>query len=120
MAANVSPGRYSPDHVDALVWALTELMVEPVAGWGLIEWTRLEAEKVTAEQIGSRKPAERPTLTNGGVKMKNSTGTSTAYGLTGIQYNADADGIFILAAADVRPLLAAGWVEVRAEIVVGG
>jgi hypothetical protein len=25
---------YSPDHVDALVWALTELMVEPVAGWG--------------------------------------------------------------------------------------
>jgi len=36
---------YSPDHVDALVWALSELMVEPVAGWGLIEWTRLEAEK---------------------------------------------------------------------------
>ena len=39
---------YSPDHVDALVWALSDLMVEPVAGWGLIEWTRLEAEKVNA------------------------------------------------------------------------
>jgi hypothetical protein len=38
----------SPDHVDALMWALSELMVEPVAGWGLIEYTRLEAEKVNA------------------------------------------------------------------------
>ena len=105
---------YSPDHVDALVWALSELMVEPVAGWGLIEWTRLEAEKVTAEQIGHRKPAEPPSLTNGGVRIRNSTGSSTAYGLTGTQYNADAGGIFIVTAADVGPLLAAGWVEVTA------
>lgn len=36
---------YSPDHVDALVWALTELMVEPTPGWGMIEWARQEAEK---------------------------------------------------------------------------
>jgi hypothetical protein len=34
--------------VDALVWALSELVLEPVAGWGLIEWTRLEAEKASA------------------------------------------------------------------------
>jgi len=95
--------------LDALVWALSDLMVEPVAGWGLIEWTRLEAEKITAEQLGNRKPVEQPSLINGGVGMKNSTGTSTAYGMTGTQYNADADGIFIVAAADVRPLLAAGW-----------
>jgi hypothetical protein len=27
---------------------LTELMVEPVDGWGLIEWTRLEAETINA------------------------------------------------------------------------
>jgi hypothetical protein len=101
--------RYSPDHVDALVWALSELMVEPVAGWGLIEWTRLEAEKVTAEQIGNRKPAEPPSLTNGGVAMKNGFGVSTVYGLSGTHYNADADGVFIVATADVRPLLAAGW-----------
>ena len=110
---------YSPDHVDALVWALSELMVEPVAGWGLIEYTRLEAEKVTADQIGNRRPVEPPRLTNGGVAMRNSAGVSTAYGMTGAQYNADADGVFIVAAADVRPLLAASWVEVRAELVVG-
>jgi hypothetical protein len=107
---------YSPDHVDALVWALSELMVEPVAGWGLIEYTRLEAEKVTADQVGNRKAAEPPTLSNGGVKMKSPAGTSTAYGMTGTQYNADAEGFFIVAGADVRPLLAAGWVEVRAVV----
>jgi hypothetical protein len=64
--------------------------------------------------------SEPPSLTNGGVAMKNSTGTSTAYGMTGTQYNADAEGIFIVAAADVRPLLAAGWIELRAEIVASG
>jgi hypothetical protein len=107
---------YSPDHVDALVWALSELMVEPVAGWGLIEYTRLEAEKVTADQIGNRKPAEPPSLANGGIEMKNSNGVSTAYGLSGTQYNADADGIFIVRAVDVGPLLAAGWTKNNLEI----
>jgi hypothetical protein len=63
-------------------------------------------------------PAEPPSLTNGGVRMKSPTDTSTAYGMTGTQYNADAGGIFIVAAADVRPLLAAGWVEVRAQLIV--
>jgi hypothetical protein len=80
----------------------------------LLEWTRLEAEKVAADQVGSRRPVEPVSLTNGGVRMKNSTGTSTAYGMTGTQYNANAEGVFIVSAADVRPLLAAGWVEVRA------
>jgi predicted phage terminase large subunit-like protein len=101
---------YSPDHVDALVWALSELMVEPVAGWGLIEYTRLEAEKVMADQIGHRKAAEPPSLTNGGVRMKNSIGVSTAYGMSGTQYNADAGGVFIVRAGDAQPLIAAGWI----------
>ena len=46
-----------------------------------------------------------------------STGTSTAYGMTGTQYNADAEGVFIVAASDVGPLLAAGWIESKAEVV---
>jgi hypothetical protein len=29
--------------------------------------------------------------------------------VTGTQYNADAEGIFIVCAVDVEPLLAAGW-----------
>jgi hypothetical protein len=41
--------------------------------------------------------------------MKNSIGVSTANGLSGMQYNADAEGMFIVRAVDVGPLLAASW-----------
>ena len=37
---------YSPDRVDALVWALTELLVEPRAGEGIFEtYRRLAARE---------------------------------------------------------------------------
>jgi len=36
---------YSPDRVDALVWALTELLVEPIAGEGIFELYRAKAAK---------------------------------------------------------------------------
>jgi hypothetical protein len=35
---------YSPDRLDALVWGLTELLVEPMPQWGIFEYTRLRAE----------------------------------------------------------------------------
>ena len=37
---------YSPDRVDALVWALTELLVSPMAGQGIFEAYRRQATKV--------------------------------------------------------------------------
>ncbi|MBV9551694.1 MAG: DNA-packaging protein [Alphaproteobacteria bacterium] len=36
---------YSPDRVDALVWALTELLVQPIAGEGIFEAYRRLAQK---------------------------------------------------------------------------
>jgi hypothetical protein len=36
---------YSPDRVDALVWAFSELLVEPRAGDGIFEAYRRLAEK---------------------------------------------------------------------------
>lgn len=46
MTGNGYLGDGSPDRVDAVVWALTELMVEaPGAGMGLYELMRAEAEK---------------------------------------------------------------------------
>jgi phage terminase large subunit-like protein len=35
---------YSPDRLDALVWAATELLVTPMKGFGLFEYYRQEAE----------------------------------------------------------------------------
>jgi predicted phage terminase large subunit-like protein len=99
----------SPDRLDALVWCLHELLVEGSPGWGLIEWTRQEAERVTAGQIGNRKAAEPPSLTNGGVMMRSPTGADTAYGMEGDKYTVGPDGIFIVKAHDVGPLRAAGW-----------
>jgi hypothetical protein len=35
---------YSPDRLDALVWAATELLVTPMKGFGLFEYYRQGAE----------------------------------------------------------------------------
>jgi phage terminase large subunit-like protein len=37
---------FSPGRVDALVWALTDLMVQPMASFGVFEYYRQEAEKL--------------------------------------------------------------------------
>jgi len=34
---NSRPARYSPDRVDALVWAITELIIQPIQGEGIYE-----------------------------------------------------------------------------------
>jgi hypothetical protein len=79
---------------------------------GIIEFYRAEAAKVASEQIGGRPPAELPSDTNGGVRMQATNGSTTAYGMAGDQYNANADGIFLVKAEDVGPLRAAGFVQV--------
>lgn len=43
-------GAASPDRVDALVWALTELMVQPMPHAGIFEFYRQEAEASRAQQ----------------------------------------------------------------------
>lgn len=41
---------YSPDRLDALVWAATELLVQPMAGYAIFEVYRRRAEALAAEQ----------------------------------------------------------------------
>lgn len=102
----------SPDRLDALVWALSELMVEEVAGWGIMEHYRRQSEKVTSSRIAAVIEKQPPTTANGGVRMQAPKGISTAYGMDGSQYNAGADGIMTVKPADVGPLRAAGFVAV--------
>ena len=47
---------YSPDRVDALVWAFTELLVEPMIGYGIYELFRQQAE--AAAQRSKPQPAQ--------------------------------------------------------------
>jgi hypothetical protein len=47
---------YSPDRVDALVWAFSELLVEPMKGEAIFELARREAEAVA--QRSTPQPAQ--------------------------------------------------------------
>ncbi len=51
---------YSPDRVDALVWAATELLVEQMNGWAIFEVYRREAAAIEAQKAGL--PPPPPTL----------------------------------------------------------
>jgi phage terminase large subunit-like protein len=52
---------YSPDRVDALVWAFTDLLVEPMASEGLYELYRREhAAKIAAKAERDKKPPSPP------------------------------------------------------------
>jgi phage terminase large subunit-like protein len=46
---NRAASGYSPDRVDAMVWALTELMVEAVPYQGLINFYRERAQEAATE-----------------------------------------------------------------------
>jgi phage terminase large subunit-like protein len=50
---------FSPDRVDALVWALTDLLVEEIASWGIYETARLKAEALVKERLAATE-AGRP------------------------------------------------------------
>jgi predicted phage terminase large subunit-like protein len=94
---------YSPDHVDALVWALSELMVEPVAGWGLIEYTRLEAEKASAPRASANDPS---TFT---VTLKAPADCSYVNLMSGRGVPVPADRLVAMTVEDSKPLRGIGW-----------
>jgi phage terminase large subunit-like protein len=49
-------GDRSPDRADALVWAMTEILVEPMPSFGIFEATRLRAQALGAAKV---RPAPR-------------------------------------------------------------
>jgi len=42
---------YSPDRLDALVWAVTELLVKPMSSFGVFEFYRQKAAEIKAAQL---------------------------------------------------------------------
>ena len=47
---------YSPDRLDALVWGLTELLVEPMPNYGIFEYTRQRAEAIRGQNSSPSQP----------------------------------------------------------------
>ena len=60
--ANRGSAGYSPDRVDALVWAFTELLVERMPSYAAYEIAREQAEAVIAQRRAEEE-ARRPKLT---------------------------------------------------------
>jgi phage terminase large subunit-like protein len=108
---------YSPDRVDALVWAITELAVDMPAGFGLIEFMREESEKLTALR-NSPRPGE--TVINRSpeiveiVRMKAPAGAcGTLFGMYGDQYQISSDGFISAKRRDVEGFARAGYTEIK-------
>jgi phage terminase large subunit-like protein len=43
---------YSPDRLDALVWAITKLLIQPMKGFAIFELYRRQAEELAAQRHG--------------------------------------------------------------------
>jgi phage terminase large subunit-like protein len=92
-------GEDSPDHADALVWALTDLMLSQPAGWGILEFTRQQAQ--------ANQPQAKPAVPS--TRLKATTGTGVVYGVSGKQYMVGADGIVVVDEADAEALTKLGF-----------
>ena len=77
-------------------------MVEPLAGWGLIEWTRLEAERATAPRANPNDPS---TFT---VTLKAPDGISCVHLMSGRAVSVPADRLVTMTVEDSKPLLGIG------------
>jgi predicted phage terminase large subunit-like protein len=96
-------GRYD-DQVDSVAQALAWAKMRP-PGWGVLEWYRLEATKLKAEN------KEKPM-----VRMLAPVGVGSLYTFTGRNITIPNDRIVEVSAEDAEPLRRApGWMEVARE-----
>lgn len=99
---------YSPDRLDALVWALTELMVGVISNQGLMDYMRQESEAVANRIKGILAPQ---LLTSATVPLQGPPGINTAYGGDGRKYMLETDGLFHVQEVDVAILKTAGFLR---------
>jgi Terminase RNaseH-like domain len=53
-------GLRSPNRADALVWALTDLMLNPMKGWGAFEAARMRVEEMQVKKAGPTSVSAQP------------------------------------------------------------
>ena len=106
-------GEGSPDHADALVFAVTELMLK-ADNTAIIEFYRLKVED-QAQPAAAEAAPERPTK----IRLRVPENISGVHGLSSTYYMVDAERVIAVEPGDVEPLIKAGCValveESRAE-----
>jgi len=84
-------GDHSPDRADALVWAITELLVPPDNSLAILDYMRMQNDAI----VDAVK--EGPVY----VRMKAPPGIGTVFGRYGAMYNTDSEGCINAEADDV-------------------
>ena len=108
-------GEGSPDHADALVFAVTELML--AGGAAILEYYRQQAERRT--KAGPQEPRaapgaqvpKKPDL----IALRPPSPVSVVHGLSGTYYMADAAHVVAVKIEDVPGLLAVGFERLESE-----
>lgn len=101
---------YSPDRMDAMVWGFTELMVGSIPHEGLMDYYRQEARAVS-DRLSGKEEGQLSAI----VSLQPPAGInvpSIAYGMSGVRYDLDAEGLFHVKQEDVKPLVEAGYQKV--------
>lgn len=102
---------YSPDRVDALVWALTHLFLEE-NDTGILDFYKQEHVAKLARQAAAVNSHDTEP-TGDWVKMSAPPGISTVHGSDGTQYTV-VEGVALVKPDDVKGLRAAGFVKIAA------
>jgi hypothetical protein len=106
---------FSPGRVDALVWALTELVLQPMAGWGLYELTRRQALGLPIGRSDTPTPPKPVVrgrwLTRCWVRLQAPPGLGSVQTFSGRHLNVDPDGTVEMSDEDAEFLINAGWIK---------
>jgi predicted phage terminase large subunit-like protein len=107
-------GEGSPDHADALVFAISELMLKDAAP--ILEFYRRQAESRKQKTQEPQQPGVDACKAVSGafVRLRAPADISGAHGLSGTYYMAGADHAVVVKEMDATPLVAAGF-ELVAE-----
>ncbi|MGD0026499.1 MAG: phage terminase large subunit [Xanthobacteraceae bacterium] len=101
-------GEGSPDHADALVFAITELMLKDNAP--ILEFYRRQAEGRQHTQAEDGKRASEPV-----VRLQVPAGVSAVHGLSGTYYVVGAERVVAVKQEDAAVLIGAGFGRVAEE-----
>lgn len=97
---------YSPDRVDALVWAFTCNMVNSVAHEGLLEFYRQKNQAVQDRLANPNAAGEGQAYQ---IALSAPENVSIAFGQSGAKYTKDEHGKIVVASDDVSAFLKAGF-----------
>jgi predicted phage terminase large subunit-like protein len=94
----------SPDRLDAMVWAFTELMVDRPGNTGFLEFYAAQAGAGVRSEVSERM-----------IRVLAPPGIGAALLLSGRDVSVPPDRIVEMTAEDARPLYRGGWIRVTAN-----